>query len=126
MPFPRPDPNHVITRESITVYPDTGGQVGDSAYVSEQFGDPHEIVASVRPDTDDPSQFNVDAIGGVDEGGERLILNVPTAHIDAVEIDDSVDYKSQAWRLTERQTATRFDFERYLLVPDNRRVADGS
>ena len=122
-PHRGPSPNNVIDRfdTTVTVYghlPDES--VGDSHYVDDGFGAPTDLTVSIRPDTADA--FGVRDLGQTTDGGERLICMVPTENADQIDIDASIDYDGQAWRVTKRQVASRNDFERYLLLPDTRRT----
>lgn len=118
----RPSPNHTIERFAtpVTVYPH-GQNAGDdhSEYADDSFGDPVTVNVSIRPA--DAMAFRITDLGQTDEGGERLYANVPASETDRVSADDSVDYDGTAWRFTERQHASRYEFDRYRLIPDTRR-----
>lgn len=119
-----PDPNNSIKRFSTTatVYPHLpDAQVGDSVHTTTDFGTPVTITCNIQP-VRDPEQFAPGDLGEQERGGERLRCSVPKSETGKVDADDSLDWDGRAWRLTERQFARYSDFERYVLVPDNRRT----
>lgn len=121
--MPGADPNNSLEKFAVpvTVYPrNPEDTAGGSVWADDLFGTPYEVEIAIRPG--DAFPFAITDIGQTDEGGERLIADVPTHHTDDVKPDDSIDYDERAWRVTQRQYANRNDMERYRLELDTRRA----
>lgn len=121
--MPGADPNNSLEKfaVTVTVYPRTPDDTaGDSVWGDDMFGVPYDVEIPIRPA--DALPFSIAELGQTNEGGERLVADVPTHHTDDVDTDDSIDYDGRAWRVTERQYANRNDIERYRLIPDTRRA----